>query len=77
MTRDFDGHYVSGIKYRVRLDKIVWFNKIWLRFENYQQGENTYEYLWFPILNSAFSSPNHHFSLFNYNLNKNLLIRNL
>ena len=41
MTRDFDGHYVSGIKYRVRLDKIVWFNKIWLRFENYQQGENT------------------------------------
>ena len=33
------------------VEKIVWLNEIWLRFENYQQGENTYEYLWFPIFN--------------------------
>ena len=27
---------VSGIKYKFDLDKIVWFNEKWLRFENYQ-----------------------------------------
>ena len=59
------------------LDKIVWLNEIWLRLENYQQGENNFEYLWCPILNSAFLSLGHHFSLFNYNFNENLLIENL
>ena len=58
MTRDFDGFNVSGIKYKVRYRKIVWFHEIWLHFENYQQGENTYEYLWFPILNPAFPGQN-------------------
>ena len=27
------------------IGKIVWYNQTSLRFENYQQGENTYEYL--------------------------------
>ena len=58
------------------IDKIVWFNEIWLRFENYDQGENTYGYLWFSILNSAFPITNHYFSLFNCSLNKNLLTCN-
>ena len=73
MARDFDVLYVSGrVNTELGIDKFVW-----LHFESVQQGENTHEHLWFPILNSAFSSPNYHFLLFNYNLNKNLLIRNL
>ena len=71
MTRDFDVLIVSGMKYRVT------YNEMRLRFKNHQLGENIYEYLGFPISNSAFSSLNHHLSLFNYSLNKNLLIRNL
>ena len=57
------------------LGKIVWLNEIWLRLENYQQGENNFEYLWFPILNSAFLSLDHHFSLFNYNFNENVPLK--
>ena len=57
------------------LGKIVWLNEIWLRLENYQQGENNFEYLWFPILNSAFLSLDHHFSLFNYNFNENIPLK--
>ena len=77
MTRDFDVFNVSGIKHRVMYRQNCWFNEVWLRFENYQQGENTSAYLWFPILNPAFSIQNYNFSLLNYNLNKNLLIYNL
>ena len=46
MTRNFD---VFNVNVELDIDKIVWFNEIWLRFENCQQGENTYKYLWFQI----------------------------
>ena len=42
MTRDFDVFNVSEL----RIDKIIWFNEIWLRFENCQLEENIYEYLY-------------------------------
>ena len=50
MARDFDVLYVSGrVNIELGIDKFVW-----LHFESVQQGENTHEHLWFPILNSAF-----------------------
>ena len=36
MATDFGVLNVSGIKYKFDLDKIVWFNEKWLRFEYYQ-----------------------------------------
>ena len=45
MKRNFDVLNVSEL----RIDKIVWFNEIWSRFEKYQQGENIYEYLYFQF----------------------------
>ena len=56
MTRDFDILDVSGINVEIALDKIVRFNEI--------DYVLTIINLQFTILNSTFSSPNHHFSLF-------------
>ena len=48
--------------------KLLTLNTLyWLRFANYQQEGNIYEYLQFPIWSSTFSSQYYHFSLFNYN----------
>ena len=71
MTRDFDVLNVSGIKYRVRCRNKKYLITFW-KLSAWKK------HLWVSmILNSVFLSLNYHFSLFNYNLNKNLLIRNL